>query len=273
MNKIHLADVRRNIRLGKKPPYLVVIVGPCRVGTTALSNTFARSGITSYMQPIKSLRRALEDGSAVTPWEIGDDLFALTKETLGPDLPSEFFDPLDVLLALDYPKPKIHLIPIVRLPQPTLASWIRLYGEDRVTITHFRTAYKMTHRIKERALKQGIAVTPYVHEALRDNPSEKVIARIFRRLNIASSFSPQTVSWIEGDNFQQDDDVVFFDSPPFRFIEGVQTWGGYRYREEADLNLTTRRQEELFHSPELNDLYEEFRRECEQTLGLPIKQT
>ncbi|MFH1967912.1 MAG: hypothetical protein ABIJ84_00830, partial [bacterium] len=54
-----------------QPPKLILICGPCRVGTTALSVVFAGAGIEAHMQPIKSARRARQTGEDVVSWNIG----------------------------------------------------------------------------------------------------------------------------------------------------------------------------------------------------------
>jgi len=89
-------SIKTYINIPANPPNLLVIVGPCRTGTTALANTFAKAGIDVYMQPIKSARRAAEDTEKVIPWDISGEKgnFVVSKETLGPKLPSEFFNPM-----------------------------------------------------------------------------------------------------------------------------------------------------------------------------------
>ncbi|MBU1131423.1 hypothetical protein KJ840_04790, partial [Patescibacteria group bacterium] len=89
---------KNEIIIPTNPPRLIIIAGPCRVGTTALSNIFAKSGITAYMQPIKSARRATEEREKAVPWIIKSEELAVVKETIGPATDAEFFDPVKILL-------------------------------------------------------------------------------------------------------------------------------------------------------------------------------
>jgi hypothetical protein len=258
-----------NITIPKNPPSLVLIVGPCRVGTTALSNVFARAGCKAYMQPIKSMRRALENQEKVVAWNItsGQPL-VVSKETLGVKTEAEFFNPMEILLQAGYPPERLHLIPIIREPETALTSWIRMWGE--VSIQRFAQAYQMTAAIKDLAQITGITVTPYVHEAIRASSSKTVVEKLFTRIQANSLDSSRNlVDWSNGAIFGEPGSrIVFFDNPPPRFIEGVRERGGYLYQYlTPQLSL---KQKDMLAEMGVSKIYEEFTRECEETLGITI---
>jgi hypothetical protein len=263
-------SVLENIIIPQDPPYMVLILGPCRVGTTALSNVFARAGCEAYMQPIKSMRRALENQEKVVAWNIASgQSFVVSKETLGVKTEAEFFNPLETLLQAGYPPERLHLIPIVREPETALASWIRMWGEV-FSIQRFTQAYQMTAAIKDLAQVTGIAVTPYVHEAIRANEPKTVVEKLFARIHTNSlGFSRNLVDWSNGVIFgEPGSNIVFFDNPPPPFIEGVKEWGGYVYRELTP--TLDQAQVDALKASGINKVYDTFVRECEQVLSLTI---
>src|SRR3989344_735260 len=100
---------KKDIIIPLSPPRLIVIVGPCRTGTTALANVFSKAGLTVYMQPVKSAGRAKESKQEIIPWRMKEEYIAVVKETLGAKIEAEFFDPVEILLNLGYPKEKLIL--------------------------------------------------------------------------------------------------------------------------------------------------------------------
>lgn len=257
------------IKVPENPPMLILIAGPCRVGTTALGNVFARAGHVSYMQPIKSIRRAIESGEEVPEWNIDDkQKVVVSKETFGAKTESEFYDPIEILLAAGYPKEKIHLIGIMREPGATLTSWTWMW--DRVFFKGFIRSYKDTFDTMARAKRLGVATTHYVHEAIRDNEPGLVVGKLFERIipNERVQASGQLVDWSKGANFDQATEVKFFDSPPERFVHAVKTWGGYQYRELVP-DLTSR-QKRLLAEARIDKIYDYFLKMCEQKLEIKI---
>ena len=249
------------------PPMLVVIAGPCRVGTTALTNIFVQASIPSHMQPIKSARRAIEIGGKIIPWIIdgseGKGDFVVCKETLGPETPAEFFNPIQILLEAGYPKEKLILIPIVRDPVQAYASWIRMWGE--VDLEKFKLAYQLTSITKTTAKINGIKTIPYVHEVIQDNQADIVISQLFKRLGLVTS-SDVIHNW--GALRQNGNNASFYDDPPEKFIDGIKNRGEYKYE---DLPVTEKDVKCIEHNPVLKDIYESFRKSCEESLKVTIK--
>lgn len=252
------------ISFPENPPKLIMIVGPCRTGTTALANNFVKAGITSYMQPIKSMRRALELGGEIAPWNIKQEDYAITKETIGVDTPADFFDPVQILLDLGYPKEKLVLIPIIRDPRQTYVSWKCLWG--KADLQKFIQSYELILQIKNKAEHIGIKTIPYVHEVIRDNSVGAVVTKLFQELSLSINQRNTTDGW--GAFKNGGDHLRFYDDPPERFIAEIQRREAYEYQDrlfaEDDARL-------IANNPILSEIYDSFRKACEKALGFDTK--
>lgn len=251
-----------DIRFSNSPPKLVLICGPCRVGTTALSVVFAKAGIESHMQPIKSARRAKELGEQVKPWNIGQKRgeMAVVKETFGPHAATEFFDPVEILLSMGYPKEKIMLIPILRDPSQVFCSWREKWGDAK--LGKLEKAFDLTLKVKEDAEKEGVFVLPYVHEAIKENQPTAVVAMLFERLGLTIRQLSLTLS-SKWEDLGDIENVFLYDEPPERFIADIGKRGRYQYKDrfvpEADGRLIQSR-------PKFGQVYGAFYEECETWL-------
>ncbi len=269
----HSAEIasvtKDNIRVLGDEPDMILIVGPCRSGTTALSNVFARAGIVSYMQPIKSMRRAVEEVQPIAPWVIDGNLGkVLSKETLGAKTEAEFFDPIEELEKINYPLDRIHLIAICREPRATLGSWVDMWGN--VPISGFIESYRLLDHITRRAKQRGIRTTHYVQEAIGTNDPEVVISRVLSRAGVSiPDVNADAADWKHGPAFgAKDSNIAFFDSPPEKFVKGVKEFGGYRFR--LLVAQLTKKQDDAIRDGGLYDIYKDFVQRCEQELGLTI---
>lgn len=262
---------RNEIVLPKKNfPNLIMVYGSCRSGTTALSNVFVRAGIKSHMQPIKSARRAIEQKEKLVKLIIKErEKLILIKETLGPGITSELFNPIKILIDLGYPKEKIFGISIVRDPRQIHASWKRLWG--LVEEKEFVSTQIFTDKIKSFCINNGINHMCFVHEAIRDNTPKKVVSKIFSILNLKNSKDSLT-NWLNapefGSNIPGNEHLLFYDSPPDKFISGVKRRGGYKYKHRP---FTCEDDLAMRKNPELENIYELHRRSCEKSLKLKIK--
>lgn len=254
-----------DVKFPAELPELILLCGPCRSGTTALSNIFVQAGIESHMQPLKSIRRAKAIGEQIPIWELtGKNSIIHSKETFGEKEESEFFNPVEILLDLGYPAEKLKVIVMLRDPAQILTSWERLYGES-VKRENLARAFSLTDKVRTFCKSNGIKTIPYVHEAIKYNHPRLVASRLFKKLELA--FSDNFVNWQEkpkfGDKNRSNSHLHFYDSPPEKFIEGVRDWGGYTYRR---YNITSSN-----HLPtEMHQIYESFRKECSLSLNLQI---
>ncbi len=261
----NLKITRRDVKFSEELPELILLCGPCRSGTTALSNIFVQAGIESHMQPLKSIRRAKAIGEQIPIWELtGKNDVTHSKETFGEKEESEFFNPVKILLDLAYPAEKLKVIVMLRDPAQILTSWERLYGES-VKRENLARAFFLTDKVRTFCKSKNIKVIPYVHEAIKYNNPRLVVSRLFQKLGLA--FSNDLVNWQEkpkfGDENPSNSHLHFYDSPPENFIEGVREWGGYTYRR---YNITSSRD----IPNEMHKIYESFRSECSLHLNLKI---
>jgi len=258
------------IHIPKNPPNLVLIAGPCRVGTTALSNVFAHAGNISYMQPIKSIRRAIEEGVETPEFYVDSrQQIVVCKETFGAKNESEYFDPVEILLKAGYPKEKLFLITIVREPAETLTSWTWMWEE--VLIDGFIRAYRQTDEVRRNALRLGIRTISYAHEAIRDNRADLVVAKLFNKVFGKGKMKTGLINWERGPNFDSDKRVKFFDEPPERFVHAVKTWGSYEYR-PIKPELTVE-QERRLEAEGIFKIYGDLVRTCESDLEIKIQKS
>ncbi len=242
-----------------------MIVGPCRSGTTALSNTFARCGILTDEQPRKSIGRALEEKNEVPFWTIRESGLLVSKETLGPKTEAEYFDPIESIVALGYPTNKIKLIVITREPLATYSSCQRMWGNiDPVAIER---AYIETLAIAAKTLDLGIATTFYVHEAIRDNPEQMVTEKLFQRLHIP--FETQATDWSNGPAFgERGSHIVFYDNPPEKFVNGVKRAQGYAFRNSGTIPDPKYMLD--LEGTKVFEIYHYFKNQCEADLGIKV---
>lgn len=257
-----------HIHLPKDPPEMVLVCGPCRTGTTALGNVFASLGLVSYMQPIKSMRRAVEEGASIVDWTIDSGLGTVfSKETIGAKTEAEFFDPVEKLLELGYPANKIHLIGEFRDPRATLGSWVSMWGA--IPLEGFVESFRLTDRMMKNAKARGVKTTHYVMEATATNDADLVLKRLINRTPVSVGVNDHPADWTKNPVFgESGSKVVFFDQPPERFVAGVKESTSYHYKLLlADL---TREQDDALRRSGVYDLYRDFTKACEIDLGISI---
>ncbi|OGF20410.1 hypothetical protein A2Y83_01510 [Candidatus Falkowbacteria bacterium RBG_13_39_14] len=257
-----------DVKFPAELPELILLCGPCRSGTTALSNIFVQACIESHMQPLKSIRRAKATGEKIPIWELaGKNGIAHSKETFGEKENSEFFNPVEILLNLGYPSEKLKVIMMLRDPAQILTSWERLYGES-VKRKNLARAFFLTDKVRTYCKSNDIKTIPYVHEAIKYNNPGLVVFHLFQILGI-NNFSSNFVNWEKspkfGDKNTSNNHLHFYDSPPEKFIEGVRDWGGYTYR---SYNITSSNSNRL--PATMHQIYESFRSECSSYLNLKI---
>ncbi|QXI26092.1 sulfotransferase family protein [Pseudomonas vanderleydeniana] len=131
----------------------VIIIGPCRSGTTFVFNALASPSYTGLFQPIKhGIRSAL----AAEPPKLSLKEFAgepvVIKEAFGPyDLEEVTFDPIEKVLDTLKPRRPL-LISVMRSPEQCLSSWQRSFfanGEGPVPEV-FNGAYMNTVQLREK---------------------------------------------------------------------------------------------------------------------------
>ncbi len=247
-------------------PKIILICGPARSGTTALSYLFARSGVPSHMQPLKSMIRAATNNEEICPWIIdkSSGQTILSKETIGPEA---FFNPVKILADLGYPKERIVPILMVRDEAETLCSWETLWEEiDR---ENFVQAYHTMKKIADYCHRQSVPYISFVHGCTHNNPVE-IIGALLKKCGIDAS--PQEVmDWSNATIFDPctnlDPYVVFYDEPPGKFIKGIGRGNSYGDRSRV---VTEDIRRFISEHRDISEIHNSFRQECEEEFGISL---
>jgi hypothetical protein len=265
--KFTLSQLQKEILVSdEQMPDILMICGPCRSGTTALSNSFTVAGIESHMQPIKSVLREQADNVSTLPTQIvfSSTTLVLVKETFGAKESVELYNPVQYLIEAGYPASKIKVIGMVREPIAAYDSWMRLWGLVHDEI--FESAYRLMMSIWHYCDSHDVIYLPYVPEAIARNDAEVVLQAVVEQLGY-STVGEEMTHWNNRPKFGDSDDRLqhlhFYDSPPERFIHGVREWGGYVYRD------TTKCRDHPIASV-TQDVYHAHREVCEKKLSISV---
>ena len=141
-----------------------------------------------------------------------------------------------------------------------------MWGE--VEVASIERAYVETLETALKSQSLGIGTTFYVHEATKDNDSQVVLTNLFRRFNLA--FDRRAVDWTNGPVFgEEGSNIVFYDNPPDKFINGVKKAEGYGFN-NSGTQLDFRFGQDLAKT-KVFDIYNFFMSSCEKDLGISIK--
>lgn len=208
-------------------PKVVLLIAPCRSGTTALSRAVAYAGVTVVYQKIKeALRLVLVDElrDTLTPEEAsyfhvdstpreslalpqGQVLFM--KETMGGAHPLEsFFDPMSVLLKAGWTPEDVTLVTMSREPLASFASWVKHWGERSENghggasleqlLTNYRLAMASVAHNRRVAADAGVRVVSLDYEAFSRGPPATVMTALLSELGLADASARSvnaTQSW------------------------------------------------------------------------------
>ena len=219
-------------------PTLHCAVGRCRVGSTALANLFGVAGLPSHQQPVKAVLRQRLDGKtglALIPPLAAEHADVFSKETVGPYVLAEcLINPLQMLIEAGYPPDRLKLIVLDREPSRSLASWLAIFlqrmPETLLVRNHILAALNV-RRVENYAMRLGVPVIHYVHEASKD-PIESARA-LFDRLGLSGRFSAAAVTdWKEmGQIASKNAKLVFPTEPHIYDIPGaLRSATAYEYR-------------------------------------------
>lgn len=287
------AEIARHVEVPSACPSVVVAIAPCRSGTTAQLRVFAEAGAQAHYQPFKAILREMEQGGDLD-FRIPDgiDQTIFIKETVGPyNEAQSTLDPIAILLEAGFPIEKIHLIPMLRQPLATFASWIKVNEAVRKyfngaiptndLLENAIVSYNTVYSIRQRAIGAGIPTTTFVQESLRDNNPEQVVRSLLGASGL--KFSQTSVKgWRDLKPMGEEGSNIFFHprgTEPEK-DEGSQVIhqillhsDGLQYvsKEDREIDdvLTIEQAERLFKSGVYN-FYEEFRLAAQTDLGLNI---
>ncbi|MGN4072964.1 hypothetical protein ACS0X5_04365 [Burkholderia gladioli] len=251
----------------KQVPNLLFLWGPCRVGSTALLNVFAESGLKAIYQPIKSLlRRTLDRGFESDDNEAGpgfslDAPWTVIKETSGPYTAAEcLFNPLDALLRSGFPSSNVQLVLLYREPADMLASWIRKWS-SRVSISdlhaHFLLARLNEQRVRRTAEQAAIPV--YRFTSTPGGGAVSAVRSLFEAIGLADRFNSANLGgWDGSDPLRGSFSSVVFPPEPKAFElpnlhDPVPGYGMGNRRLDGSPDF--RLQEQVFVSHGLRELF------------------
>ena len=114
-----------------QPATVVLMVSPCRSGSTVMLRIFGYSGFAAFFQPIKNALRWRYMGQE-RPWRAPETTGPVfVKETFGPFEDAETqFNPLRELIRAGVPADRLKLVVLLREPSLVWSSWRSLWGED-----------------------------------------------------------------------------------------------------------------------------------------------
>ena len=165
------------------PDRVLLLVCPCRSGSTILLRAFGHAGLPAYFQPIKNARRWQYEGHD-RPWyppDVAHDQAIFLKETFGPFHREETsYDPLAELLGSNLPAERIALVVLLRDPAAVWASW-RHYWEGRTSPDVFAQAWAAPQRCVETASAAGVPSYAMLYEDLCQHPQAELSA-LFARM-------------------------------------------------------------------------------------------
>lgn len=160
---------------------LVLVVGPCRSGTTFVFNALSHSDFVGFFQPLKhQIRCALSGTSSETRLERYAGRRVVVKEAFGPYCLEEAdYDP--VRKAIDiFQAEKVLLVLVLRSPVQCLASWEKaFYPDSPVNDQVFNQAYLNTLRL-QRKYAQVLDVETLILE--QEQPFIRTLGEIRARL-------------------------------------------------------------------------------------------
>ncbi|AVL51720.1 sulfotransferase family protein [Roseobacter denitrificans] len=160
------------------PERVLLLVCPCRSGSTILLRAFGHAGLPAYFQPIKNACRWRYEGQE-HPWSppvCSKDHAIFMKETFGPfHLEETTYDPLSELLATNLSADRIALVVLLRDPAAVWASW-RYYWAQRTSYEVFAQAWAACQRSVQRASMARVPAYALSYDDLCRNPAFELSA-------------------------------------------------------------------------------------------------
>lgn len=284
--------IAERVEVPENSASVILAVAPCRSGTTAQLRVFAGAGIQAHYQPLKAIMREIENGKEGRFVVPADKQTIFIKETVGPYTDAEStLDPVSILLNAGLPKDKLHVIPMLRQPLVTFASWVKVneavkefFGgavEGDVLLRNVIRSYNTVSRIRDDALCAKIPTTTYVQESLRDNRPEQVVKSMLARTGV--SYNPSSVSgWKELAPLGSPKSGIIFHPEGTAPYEDQGSTIIHRLLTESDGLIYHDKEESMLHrivddtyrrklyDSGIYELYDRFRRACERDLRLRV---
>ena len=174
-----------------QPSTVVLMISPCRSGSTVMLRIFGYSGFAAFFQPIKNALRWRYLGQD-RPWrapETAKPIFV--KETFGPfDEIEARFNPLRELIKAGVAADRLKLVVLLREPSLVWSSWRSLWG-DRTRVEVLAEAYHACLGTVGSARALGVEVETLDYAACCANP-QAILGSMLDRFGYA--LPPDAVS-------------------------------------------------------------------------------
>ncbi|MFK7751732.1 MAG: hypothetical protein AB8B51_04210 [Sedimentitalea sp.] len=204
-----LAQVRRDVNavlqpliethFKAEPTKLVISMGRCRVGSTALTNLFGMAGHSSFFQPFKAILRQHLHGQNDTAHiaAMAQPGVVHAKEMLGPYTAAEtLWSPFCDLIGLGFPPDRLSVVWLERDVMSSLASWLHHWGGvlDRDTLVrHFILSSLRAAQTAHDMEQAGVQVVAFNYDSIQTNPGAAL--SVLDALNIPHDLSVQDLAW------------------------------------------------------------------------------
>ncbi len=219
---------------------VILLVSPCRSGSTSILRAFAALGLKSYLQPIKNILR-WSTFAQQHHWQPVNNSSKpiFIKETFGPFFYAETqFNPLAILLDCGFEKHNIHLLRLGRTPLETWVSW-KHYWHEKTSIDLFIRSYLQTNNVYQFAQKNNIKSSTLVYEAFHHQEDvSKVIQQLCQ--TCAIKFKESSVSgWNKLPAFGEKDSNIIIPKMPDKYItpnirQRIEQGKGIHYYSRAE---------------------------------------
>jgi hypothetical protein len=251
---------------GNNLPRIVIMLGRCRVGSTALAQVFGESGIPSFYQPVKTMVRWSLVGKERNFWQeviMDRQKIIAIKETIGPFTVTESaMDPVSILLEGGYPPELISVVFLDRDPEETLKSWFRIWDRfyERQTllrnyllasITFYRSLSECLGKVEMRLC--GFPLDFGEHPQI-------TMPRLFVALGLEERWSDRLLSgWGISDFRDSGSKIKFLGEPPeFLEQEVLRTRNRYLRIHRTDMPEIRGEERDAMDAHSLYDKYRNF---------------
>lgn len=287
------------------PPDIAYVIGLARTGTSASLNVFRGSQvkdidgatypITIGFQILKAgLRHGMLDWRENPNWnfKIPKTPLFYMKHSIGPYTDEESrYNPLKVFEQMGFPLGKVFPIFLYRDPLDAFASWIDMWSSiipRETLLENFITSSNTLREIREQTKTAGIPYATLLYESIRDNSPDETANALFDQINQRffkkggkriEATEHTTKKWDElGRDGLFTDQPKVYEIPEIdeRVHHDVKTKKSWEYKMKTPDMLTSMLfPEEVKRLEEAGvpQIYEEFRLDCEKTLGISIKES
>ena len=201
--------------IAEQPETVVVMISPCRSGSTAMLRVFGYAGFSAYFQPIKSVLRWRHLGEH-RQWDMPRTPKVFLKETFGPYHEFEVaFDPIAALLQAGLAPKSLHLLVLLRDPATIWASWQAIWG-NLTRLNYLEQSFQACINTSNTAQSAGIPIQIVDYQRCVSQPTQEIGA-VFDTLGLVLK-PGATSEWNAKPGFAQSGSGVIVPQEPDRYV-------------------------------------------------------